>query len=83
MTFFPAKASEPYCVPVKDLSSFIAMTCLSDNDTPVQPQLERSERARNGYGVHKNYAEVELLWAMTNAVELLRKRLWKGGMCYC
>jgi hypothetical protein len=25
---------------------------------------------------------VELLWAMTKAVELLRKILQKGGMCY-
>ena len=44
---------------------------LSDNDTPVQPQLERSERRTQWVRLHKNYAEVELLWAMTKAVELL------------
>ena len=55
---------------------------LSDNDTPVQPQLERSERRTQWVRLHKNYAEVEILWAMTKAVELLRKILQKGGMCY-
>ena len=32
---------------------------------------------------HKNYAEVELLWAMTNAIELFRKDFYrKGGDVY-
>ena len=36
---------------------------------------------RKTYGYIDN-AEVEVLWAMTKAVELLRKILQKGGMCY-
>ena len=47
-----------------------------------KPQLERSERRTQWVRLHKNYAEVEILWAMTKAVELLRKILQKGGMCY-
>ena len=41
------------------------------NDTPVQPQLERSERRTQWVRLHKNYAEVKRLWVMTKAVELL------------
>ena len=54
---------------------------LSDNDTPVQPQLERSEHRTQWVRLHKNYAEVELLWAMTKAVELLRKDFYRKGVC--
>ena len=54
---------------------------LSDNDTPVQPQLERSERRTQWVRLHKDYAEVELLWAMTKAVELLRKDFYRKGVC--
>ena len=54
---------------------------LSDNDTPVQPQLERSERRTQWVRLHKNYAEVEILWAMTKAVELLRKDFYRKGVC--
>ena len=54
---------------------------LSDNDTPVQPQLERSERRTQWVRLHKNYAEVEVLWAMTKAVELLRNYFYRKGVC--
>ena len=79
MTFPLQKRTKTICTLVKDLSSFIAMTCAVNNDTPVQPQLERSERRRTQWvRLHKNYAEVELLWAMTKAVELLKKFYGKG-----
>lgn len=54
---------------------------LSDNDTPVQPQLERSERRTQWVRLHKNYAEVELLWAMIKAVGLLRQVRYRKGAC--
>ena len=53
---------------------------LSDNDTPVQPQLERSERRTQWVRLHKNYAEVELLCAMTKAVNCL-ERFYRKGVC--
>ncbi len=49
---------------------------------PYSHSLSVQSVARNGYGYIGYYAEVELLWAMTKAVELLRKILQKGGMCY-
>jgi hypothetical protein len=48
---------------------------------PYSHSLSVQSVARNGYGYIDN-AEVEVLWAMTKAVELLRKILQKGGMCY-
>ena len=44
-------------------------------------QLKSNYMLYEDYGKY-GYAEVELLWAMTKAVELLRKILQKGGMCY-
>ena len=44
---------------------------------PYSHSLSVQSVARNGYGYIDN-AEVEVLWAMTKAVELLRKILQKG-----
>ncbi len=48
---------------------------------PYSHSLSVQSVARNGYGYIGTNAEVELLWAMTNAVELLRKDFYRKGVC--
>ena len=53
---------------------------LSDNDTPVQPQLERSERRTQWVRLHKNYAEVELCGLWQKPLNCL-ERFYRKGVC--
>ena len=47
---------------------------------PYSHSLSVKSVARNGYGYIDN-AEVELLWAMTKAVELLKNYFYRKGIC--
>ncbi len=67
---FPAKVSEPYLCSCKKLvlSYRHDLFCL----IMILPY---------SHSLSENYAEVELLWAMTKAVELLRKDFYRKGVC--
>ena len=82
MTFPLQKRAITYLCSCKRLVLFYRYDlCCQIMILPYSHSLSVQSVARNGYGYIDN-AEVEVLWAMTKAVELLRKILQKGGMCY-
>lgn len=82
MTFLLQKWATTYLCSCKRLVLFYRHDlCCQIMILPYSHSLSVQSVARNGYGYIDN-AEVEVLWAMTKAVELLRKILQKGGMCY-
>jgi len=53
-----------------------AMTCRQDNDTPLQPQSERSKRRRQWVGLRQTVGGVKFPWSCASSHPLLCLSHW-------